>query len=81
MTMEQLRDVCQARPFGPFAIPLTDGRSVFVAHRELLSRSPSGRIAMIDHADKSFSVVDLPLVDEIEIHTHATAPATDDGKL
>jgi hypothetical protein len=77
MTIEQLRNVLQARPFQPFTIHLTDGRHFLVPHPEFLARSPSGRTAILYHADESFSIIDLLLVTELEIHPTASATAQD----
>ena len=68
MTIEQLRHVHQARPFQPFTIHLADGRSLEVPHAEFLSHSPSGRTIIVFQADDDFSIVDLLLVTEIEVH-------------
>lgn len=66
MTVEQLRSIHQARPFQAFTIHMADGRSIHVPHSEFLSHSPSGRTVVVYHADESFSVVDLLLVNEIK---------------
>ncbi len=79
MTIEQLRNVHQARPFRPFTIHMADGRDFCVAHSELLSHSPSGRTMIVHHADDSFSIIDLLLVNEIEVHSPASAPAEGNG--
>jgi len=74
MTVEQLRAVHQARPFRPFTIHMADGRAVHVPHSEFLSHSPSGRTIIVYHADETFSVVDLLLVNEVEVHAPAAKP-------
>ena len=74
MTMEQLRAVHQARPFRPFTIHMADGRAVHVPHSEFLSHSPSGRTIIVYHVDESFSVIDLLLVNEVEVHGSAAKP-------
>jgi hypothetical protein len=68
MTIEQIRTVHQATPFQPFTIHLADGRSWTVPHSEFLSHSPSGRTIIVHHADDSFSIIDLLLVTELEVH-------------
>lgn len=68
MTVEQLRNIHQARPFRPFTIHMADGRSLRVAHSEFLSHSPSGRTVIVHQTDETFSVVDLLLVNELEVH-------------
>jgi hypothetical protein len=75
MTVEQLRKVHQARPFRPFTIHMADGRSLLVPHSEFLSHSPSGRTVVVQHADDTFSIIDLLLVSEIEVHGPVPSPA------
>ena len=67
MTVEQLRNVHQARPFRPFTIRMADGTSYHIPHSEFLSQSPSGRTIVVHHADETFSVVDLLLVTELKV--------------
>ena len=67
MTIEQLRNVHQARPFQPFAMHLANGRTLDVPHPDFLSHSPSGRTVIVHHDDESFSVIDLLLVTELEV--------------
>ena len=71
MTVEQLRSVHGATPFRPFTIHLADGRQLPVPHREFLSHSPSGRTIIVYHQDENFSIVDLLLVTELEVHNGA----------
>ena len=68
MTIEQLRRIHEAQPFRAFTIHLADGRQLEVPHREFLSHSPSGRTVIVYHLDDTFSVIDLLLVTEIEVH-------------
>lgn len=72
MTIEQLRTIHRAQPFRPFTIHMADGRSLHVPHSEFLSHSASGRTVVVHHADETFSVVDLLLVNEIEVHAPAS---------
>ena len=62
MTVEQLRQLHQARPFQPFAIHLVDGRTLTVEHPEMLAQSSSGRTIAVAHPDDVIETVDLPLV-------------------
>jgi hypothetical protein len=73
MTVEQLRTIHQARPFRPFTIHMADGRALHVPHSEFLSHSASGRTLIVHHADETFSVVDLLLVNELEVYGPAAA--------
>jgi hypothetical protein len=67
MTAEQLRSMREANPFRPFTIHLADGRTFSVPHRDFVSQSPGGRIAIVYHGNDSFSVLDLYLVTELEV--------------
>jgi hypothetical protein len=68
MTVEQLRNVHHAQPFRPFTIHMGDGRSFYVKHPDFISRSESGRTVVVHGPDESFSVLDLLLVTELEVH-------------
>ncbi len=68
MTIEQLRNVHRAQPFRPFTIHLADGRQLLVPHPDFLSHSPTGRTIIVYQMDDNFSVVDLLLVTELEVH-------------
>lgn len=59
MTTDGLAKFHEARPFKPFVLRLTDGRSVPVDHPELLARSPSGRTVIVYTAGDWFEQVDL----------------------
>jgi hypothetical protein len=84
MMIEQLRQVHQATPFSPFTIYMADGRSYPVPHREFLSHSPTGRTVIVHHADDSFSVLDLLLVNELRVNwtsnqSHTPSNGSGDG--
>jgi len=68
MTVEQLTNVLHASPFRPFTIHLGDGRAFLVRHRDFVSRSPSGRTIIVHGENDSFSVLDMLLVTELEVH-------------
>ncbi len=68
MTVEQLRNVHGAQPFRPFTVHMGDGRSFRVDHPEFLSRSQSRRTIIVHQPDESFSVLDMLLVTELEVH-------------
>lgn len=78
MTMEQLRNVHQTRPFQPFTLHLADGRQLAVPHREFLSHSPTGRTVIVHESDDSFSIVDLLLVTRLQVHTGNGSPRADE---
>lgn len=62
MTIEQIRELYQKRPFEPFEIHLVDGRTLKVEHPELISRSASGRTIAVGRPDDVIETVDLLLV-------------------
>lgn len=68
MTIEPFKNVLHAVPFHPFTIHMGDGRVFLVKHRDFVSRSPSGRTIVVHSDDDSFSVLDLLLVTELEVH-------------
>jgi hypothetical protein len=72
MTVEQLQNVHRAQPFRPFTIHMGDGRSFLVRHPEFLSHSPSGRTIIVHHDNDAFSILDLLLVTELEVHGEQT---------
>lgn len=69
MTAEQLTNVLHAQPFSLFTIRMADGRSFFVKHRDFISRSKSGRTLIVHGDNESFTILDLPLVTELEVHS------------
>ena len=71
MTVEQLKTVQHAQPFRPFTIYMGDGRSFFVKHPDFISRSPSGRTIIVHGDDDSFSVLDMLVVTELQVHPNA----------
>jgi hypothetical protein len=56
----------QARPFQPFKIHFVDGRTLEIAHPELLAVIPPGRTFFVAHANGHFEIVDLLLVTSLE---------------
>ena len=79
MTIEQLRNVHQARPYRPFTIHMADGRALHVPHSEFLSHSASGRTVIVYHDDEKFRIVDLLLVNEVEVSGPVSAPTRGNG--
>ena len=68
MTVEQLTNVLHAQPFRPVTIHMGDGRAFLVRHRDFISRSPTGRTLIVHGEDDNFSVLDMLLVTELEVH-------------
>jgi hypothetical protein len=62
MTIEQLRQMHQSRPFQPFELHLADGRTLTVEHPEFLAQSQTGRTIAVGQADGVLEIVDLLLV-------------------
>ena len=79
MTIEQLRNVHQARPFRPFTIHMADGHALHVPHNEFLSHSECGRTVIVHQAGERFSIVDLLLVNEVEVNGPLVAPEHGSG--
>jgi hypothetical protein len=69
MTVDQLKNVLQAQPFSPFTIHMGDGRTFYVKHRDFISRSQSGRTVIVHGENDSFSILDLLLITELEVHS------------
>jgi len=74
MTIEQLRQMHQARPFQPFDIHLTDGRTLSMEHPELLAQSATGRTIAVSHPDGVLEIVDLLLVVSLKPRSNGPAP-------
>ncbi|MFH1110038.1 MAG: hypothetical protein V1790_12720 [Planctomycetota bacterium] len=72
MTVEQLRNVHQAKPFHPYTLKVADGSRIAVRHPEFLSVSPVGRTVIVWQPDGSFEVLDLLLVASILVQDGKT---------
>jgi hypothetical protein len=68
MTTDQFEAMLHQMPFRPFTIRMADGRSFEVVHRDFVARSPSGRTVIIFGKDENYSVLDLLLMSELEVH-------------
>jgi hypothetical protein len=66
MIVEQLRQLHTARPFRPLEIHLADGRTLTVAHPEMLVQSQTGRTIGVAHPDDTIETIDLSLVTKIK---------------
>jgi len=67
--------VHQARPFRSFTIHAADGRSFPVPHSEFLAYDPEGHTVLALRNDGTFSILDLPLITELEVLPNQAAPA------
>jgi hypothetical protein len=68
MTIEQLRNVYESKPFRPFVIHLADGREIPVLSREFMLAAPSGRTIVVYQPDDTLNLIDLLLVTDLEFH-------------
>ena len=68
MTTDQFQATLHQTPFHPFTNRTADGRSFDLAHRDFVARSPTGRMVIIFGNDESYSVRDLLLMSELEVH-------------
>ena len=68
MTSDQLRAARDANPFRPFTIRMADGRTFEVSHPDFLAQSPSGRTVIVFQPDETYSVLDLLLMTELQVH-------------
>ncbi len=68
MTIQQLDNVHKAKPFRPFTVHMGDARSFHVPHPEFFSHSPNGRTIIVYGSEDNFSVLDLLLLTELEVH-------------
>jgi len=67
MTIDQLRNLYDAKPFRPFVIHLADGRQVPVHHRDFIMAVPSGRTLFVCQPDDTVNTIDLLLVTDVEL--------------
>lgn len=76
MTIEQFDKHHQARPFKPFRMFLSDGRSFLIEHAEYVARSPNGRtVGLFDIEDGALEAVDLLHVTSLKLNgSVAVAP-------
>ncbi|PWU09339.1 MAG: hypothetical protein C5B50_27590 [Verrucomicrobia bacterium] len=65
--MEDVQTLHQARPFRPFAIHTADGRTFPIPHNEFLAYDPDGATLVAFRPNRTFSVLDLALITELEL--------------
>ena len=65
MTLEQLKNAHDAKPFRPFTIHVVDGTLLEVPHPELLWRTPSGQTIFVSKGGEDVSIVDRSLVTQM----------------
>ena len=72
MTIEDLKELHNRRPFNPFTVHLSDGRSFDIPTRDFLSPHQGGRMAFVWHATGGgYSFI---AIDAITHVSHADAP-------
>ena len=78
MQVPAIREALQARPFRPFTIRLTDGRSLPVPHPDFVAIAGRTVLVTSPSQDESYSVVDSVLIVSLDFLA-ATAPGQDGG--
>jgi hypothetical protein len=53
---------------------MADGSAFEVVHPDFVALSQSGRTVIVNHPDDSFSVLDLLLMSEVEVHSDNGKP-------
>ncbi len=66
MTVGELRRLALLRPFVPFTIYMADGRSVHVAHPDMIRGHEIGRTVVVYDQDKVHTI-DLLLVTDVTV--------------
>jgi hypothetical protein len=59
MNVKSIREYCEEKPFRPFTIHLSDGRSIPVQHPEMVLYPPNGQELIVYQPDNSFDFVDV----------------------
>ena len=67
MTIQQLREVHQARPFRPVMIELADGTRVNVPHPGFVAYHPTGRTITVVVSEEAHKIIDVMLVTAIHV--------------
>jgi hypothetical protein len=67
MTIEQVREQHEKRPFAGFVIHLADGRAFSISHPGYLGFSKSGRTIFIAKDNDAHEIIDLLLVTSLEL--------------
>ncbi len=71
MTIEKIRELCNAEPFRPFVIHFPGGRRLPVEHPDYIALAPSGRLISVFKKDDSEALVDLPLISDITVKSRS----------
>jgi hypothetical protein len=62
VTAAQILRTIRSVPFQPFFVHLVDGRSLRIAHPELLHLTGGGRIAVVEDADGLPEAIDVLMI-------------------
>ena len=65
MTIEQLRNAYEMKPFRSFVIHLADGREIAALSREFIMTVPSGRTVVVAQPDDAVNIIDLLLITDL----------------
>jgi len=68
MTVDQLRELCNAQPFRSFVLHLADGREIPVLHREFAMAVPSGRTLVVCQPDDRLNIIDVLMITDAEVN-------------
>jgi hypothetical protein len=71
MTIEKIKQLCDAEPFRPFVIHFPDRRRIAVEHPDFVALAPSGRLISVFQPDDSESLIDLMLISDISLKGRA----------
>ncbi len=80
MTVDGLKQLHDARPFRPFVLRMTSGRTLRVKHPEMLARSLTGRTAILYGEGDSFEMIDLLHVMSISVGNGKEAGRRTNGR-
>ncbi len=76
MTLDQIREAYDARPFLPFILHLADGREIAIRSREFMMPAPSGRTISVYQPEGRTNIIDLLLVTDLEFASRSPGGAT-----
>ncbi|MBI1830436.1 MAG: hypothetical protein HYR84_03185 [Planctomycetes bacterium] len=65
--IERIRELYWAKPFVPFAIHTTDGRSVSVSHPEFMALGPDGGTVSVYEANGPLHTINVAMVTDVAL--------------
>lgn len=66
MTIDHLRESVYRRPFSPFTLHLSDGRSFQVRHPEFVMMSQKGRVVAVATEGNVIQTIDTLMITSVE---------------